>query len=123
MTGFKAMQSLRVRMIALLFVLSFVNYLLRNNLSAAQSEIGREYSLSATEIGWILWSFNFTYALSQLPGGMFGDRFGSRIALTICAVSWGVLTFLTGWAPGLFAASAGGAIASLMIVRLLMGAM
>jgi ACS family glucarate transporter-like MFS transporter len=33
-----------------------------------------------------------------------------------------VLTFFTGFAPGLFAASTGGAIASLVVVRLLMGA-
>ena len=113
--------SLRVRMIALLFLLSFINYLLRNNLSAATPVIGSEYGLNATQIGWIIWSFNFTYTLFQIPGGMAGDRLGSRTALAICALSWGVLTYLTGFAPQLFAASAFGAIASLMIVRLLMG--
>lgn len=122
MSWSRVLLSLRVRMIALLFVLSFVNYFLRNNISAATTVIGDEYSLNATQIGWIIWSFNFSYALFQLPGGMFGDRFGPRFAITLCAVSWGVLTFLTGFAPQLFAASAGGAIASLMVVRLLMGA-
>ena len=115
------MLSLRVRMIGLLFMLSFINFLLRNNLSAATSVIGDEYSLNSTQIGWIIWSFNFSYTLFQIPGGMIGDRFGPRAALLICAVSWGVLTYFTGFAPELFAASTGGAIASLMIVRLLMG--
>jgi ACS family glucarate transporter-like MFS transporter len=115
------MLSLRVRMIGLLFVLSFINFLLRNNLSAATSVIGDEYALNSTQIGWIIGSFNFSYMLFQIPGGMIGDRFGPRAALLICAVSWGVLTFFTGFAPELFAASTGGAIASLMIVRLLMG--
>ena len=118
----RALLSLRVRMTGLLFILCVVNLLLRNNLSAATDSIGREYSLNATEIGWIIGSFNFTYALLQIPGGVFGDKFGARKALMICAVTWGVLTFLTGLAPQLFAASATGAVASLMIVRLLMGA-
>lgn len=118
----RAMLTVRVRMIGLLFILSFINYLLRNNLSAATTVIGTEYSLSSTDIGWIIGSFNLTYALFQIPGGMVGDAFGPRKALLICAVAWGVLTFLTGFVPGLFAASAGGAIASLVVVRLLMGA-
>ena len=114
--------TLRVRMISLLFVLSFISYLLRNNLSAATTVIGSEYSLTSTQIGWIIWSFNFTYTVFQIPGGMFGDAFGPRRALLLCAASWAVLTYLTGFAPELFAASTGGAIASLMIVRLLLGA-
>ena len=121
MDGIRAMLSLRVRMIGLLFVLTFVNFLLRNNLSAATSVIADEYALNSTQIGWIIWSFNFSYALLQIPGGMIGDKFGPRAALLICSLSWGVLTYFTGFAPELFAASTGGAIASLMIVRLLMG--
>ena len=122
MSLMRAMLTMRVRMIGLLFILSFVNYLLRNNLSAATTDISAEYSLSATQIGWIIGSFNLTYAIFQIPGGMLGDAFGPRKALLLCALSWGVLTFFTGFAPWLFAASAGGAIASLVIVRLLMGA-
>jgi MFS transporter, ACS family, glucarate transporter len=111
----------RVRVLGLLFLLAFVNYLLRNNLSIALPSIRSEFSLSAAELGWILGSFNFTYALFQIPGGLFGDRFGPRRALGLIAVTWGVLTLLTGFAPGLFAASATGAVVSLMIVRLLTG--
>jgi len=121
-TGWHVLLSLRMRMVGLLFLLCVVNLLLRNNLSAAADSIGSEYSLTATQIGWIIGSFNLTYALLQIPGGVFGDRFGARNALMLCAVAWGVLTFMTGFAPQLFAASATGAIVSLMIVRLLMGA-
>jgi len=113
--------SLRVRMVGLLVIVAGVNLFLRNNLSAATDSIGREYSLSATEIGWIIGSFNLGYALLQIPGGMFGEKIGARKALAICAVTWGVLTFFTGFAPQLFAASATGAIVSLVVVRLLMG--
>jgi ACS family glucarate transporter-like MFS transporter len=52
---------------------------------------------------------------------MFGDMLGPRRALTICAVTWGVLTFFTGFAPQLFAASATGALLSIFAVRFAMG--
>jgi ACS family glucarate transporter-like MFS transporter len=111
----------RFRILGLLFVLSFVNYFLRNNLSVALPSIRQEFHFSNTEIGWILFSFNCAYTLFQIPGGVFGDVLGSRRALTIIAVSWGVLTALTGFLPGLMGASAGGALIAFAIVRFLMG--
>lgn len=112
---------IRYRMLGLLFGLSFVNYLLRNNLSVAQPAISEEFSLTATEFGWILASFNVAYALFQIPGGAWTDRRGVRYALAIISVTWGVLTLLTGFVPSLFAASATGALVALAAVRFLMG--
>ena len=111
----------RYRILSVLFVLSFINYLLRNNLSVALPSIRQEFGFSSAELGWILGSFNFAYALFQIPGGIFGEVYGPRRALTIIAVSWGVLTFLTGFAPALMAASATGAIVALIIVRFMLG--
>ncbi len=120
------MMSLRVmpvryRILVVLIVLSFINYLLRNSISVAIPSIRQEFDFSGAEIGWILGSFNISYALFQIPGGVFGELVGSRRALAIIAVTWGVLTFLTGFAPALMAASASGAMISLVAVRLLMG--
>ncbi len=111
----------RYRILGVLFVLSFVNYFLRNNLSVAVPSIRQEFGFSSAELGWILGSFNLSYALLQIPGGLFGQWLGPRRALTIIAVSWGVLTFLTGFAPALMAASAAGAMVSLIVVRFLLG--
>ena len=111
----------RYRILAVLFVLSFVNYLLRNNLSVAVPSIRQEFGFTNAELGWILGSFNFAYALFQIPGGIFGEVYGPRRALAIIAVSWGVLTFLTGFAPALMAASTTGAMVSLIVVRFLLG--
>ena len=111
----------RYRILAVLFVLSFVNYLLRNNLSVALPSIRKEFGFSSAELGWILGSFNFAYALLQIPGGLFGQWYGPRRALAVIAVTWGVLTYLTGFAPGLMAASAAGAMISLTVVRFLLG--
>lgn len=112
----------RYRILGVLFVLCFVNYLLRNNLSIALPSIQKEFSFSNAELGWILGSFNFSYALLQIPGGIFGQVFGPRRALAYIAVSWGVLTFLTGFVPALMAASAAGAMTSLIVIRALLGA-
>lgn len=108
-------------MLGLLCGLSFVNYLVRNNLSVAQPAIAGEFKLTAVEFGWILASFNVAYALFQIPGGAWTDRRGVRNALAIIAVTWGVLTLLTGFVPSLFAASATGALVALAVVRFLMG--
>ncbi|MGH8865459.1 MAG: MFS transporter, partial [Burkholderiales bacterium] len=111
----------RFRILTVLIVLSFVNYLLRNNFSAVIPSIRQEFGFSGEEIGWILGSFNISYTLCQIPGGVFGELIGSRRALAIIAVTWGLLTFMTGFAPALMAASATGAMISLIAVRFLMG--
>ena len=111
----------RFRILGLLFVLSFVNYLLRHSMSVALPSIREEFSFTTTELGWILGSFNIAYALFQVPGGVFGDVLGPRRALTVAAVTWGVLTGVTGFAPDLLMASAGGVLAGFMVIRFLMG--
>jgi MFS transporter, ACS family, glucarate transporter len=111
----------RFRILAVLFVVSFVNYVLRNNLSIAIPSIRQEFGFSSTELGWILGSFNITYTLFQIPGGVFGERNGPRRVIAVLAVTWGVLTLLTGFAPLLMAASATGAMVALVVVRLLLG--
>jgi ACS family glucarate transporter-like MFS transporter len=105
-----------------LFVVSFVNYLLRNALSVAAPSIRTEFGFTSAELGWIIGSFNISYTLMMIPGGVLGERYGPRLALGVAAVTWGLLTALTGFAPSLLAASATGAMVSLVAVRLVVGA-
>jgi MFS transporter, ACS family, glucarate transporter len=112
----------RWRVLGVLFVVSFVNYLLRNVLSVALPSIREEFGFTTTELGWILGSFGLSYTLLQVPGGLFGQRYGTRRALGFLTVAWGALTWFTGFAPGLMAASAAGAMVALVSVRLLLGA-
>jgi len=112
----------RFRILGVLLAMSFVNFLLRNSMSVALPSIREEFGYTSTELGWILSSFSIAYTLFQIPGGVWGQVVGSRIALTAIAVSWGVLTFLTGFVPALMAASATGAMIGLMVVRFLTGA-
>ena len=110
----------RYRILGLLFVVSFVNYLLRNNLSVAQPTIMDTYHFTNTDFGWIFLAFNVSYSLMQIPGGVFGDVLGPRRVLALITVSWGVLTALTGFLPGVMA-SATGVLAAFIGVRFLLG--
>jgi len=112
----------RFRILGVLLVMSFVNYLLRNNISVVLPTIREEFAFSNTELGWILGSFNVAYALFQIPGGVAGAKFGPRRVLTIIALTWGVLTLATGFVPGLMMASGTGALVSFIVVRFVMGA-
>ena len=116
------MTAVRHRVLALLVGLSFVNYLLRNNLSIAMPALRADFQFTNEQLGWILASFSVPYTIFQIPGGLFSDRFGPRRALTILAVAWAAITAITGFVPAIAVASAGGALAGLMAARALMGA-
>ena len=72
-------------------------------------------------MGWIYAAFIWGYALCQLPGGILGKRFGPRLALASVGLVWIITTALTGWLPGHIFTTGSGIIASLLIVRFLVG--
>ena len=108
--GSSAVVPVRFRILGLLLALGFVNYLLRNNISVALPSIRKEFDYTSTELGWILGGFNVAYALCQVPGGLLGTALGPRRALALIAVAWGVLSWLTGLVPAVFAGSATAAL-------------
>jgi ACS family glucarate transporter-like MFS transporter len=112
----------RYRILGVLIALGFVNYLLRNNISVAMPSIGDEFGYTNAQRGWIFASFSIGYTLFQIPGGLLGVTAGPRRALALAAAAWGVLTFLTGFVPAIFAGSALLALGGLVVVRFLMGA-
>jgi len=112
---------IRWLILALLFVISFVAYLLRMNISVAAKFMMPELGISETQMGWVFAAFVWGYALFQVPGGFFGEIVGSRRALSIVALVWAVLTVLTGVIPGQISTWTGGALASLVVLRFLMG--
>ncbi len=114
--------NVRWTILALLFAASFVAYALRTNLSIAGVSMMTDLGLSKIQLGMVLSAFAWGYAIFQFPGGVFGDIVGSRKALAWIAVSWGVLTLLTGLMPGTQLASTSVILATLIGLRFLMGA-
>ena len=107
--------------LAILFVVSFVAYLLRMNISVAAKFMMPELGISEVQMGWVFAAFTLGYAVFQIPGGVFGDVAGPRRALAIVMLFWVAITMLTGWVPGRVLTSASGMLVSLVILRFLMG--
>ena len=94
---------------------------MRQNIHVAGEFMMPELGISEIEMGWIYAAFIWGYALCQLPGGILGKRFGPRLALASVGLIWIVTTALTGWLPGHIFTTGSGIIASLLIVRFLVG--
>jgi MFS transporter, ACS family, D-galactonate transporter len=102
----------RWRLVGLLSVSVFINYVDRGNLSVAAPVLGRELSLSPAQLGVLFSAFFWTYALFQIPAGWLVDRFGANRLYAWAYLLWSIATLLTGFAHSLVA---------LLIVRLLLG--
>ena len=76
--------------VALLFVIFFLNYIDRAALSYAVPTIRREFNLDDRVIGLILGAFGVGYLATTLIGGALVDRVGSRRVLSAAALLWSV---------------------------------
>ncbi len=98
--------------VAVLFLLAFMNLFLRSSLGVMAPELAREMTLSPAALSTVASAFFIAYAIMQLPTGMLLDRFGARLTLA------GMLLFTTAGA-GTFAAA--DSVALLSLGRVLMG--
>jgi ACS family glucarate transporter-like MFS transporter len=113
--------NVRWRILAILVFVSFVSYVLRGNLSIAAPGMRADLQLTEIQWGWVMSAFPLGYALFQFPGGLFGDRFGPRKALTLIAVAWAVLIIITSLVPGRAAASGPLILFTLLAVQFCVG--
>lgn len=71
------MSNFRWKVAWLIFIVSFVSYMDRVNLSVATPVIMKEYGFDKIDMGLIQSFFFAGYALMQVPGGMMAEKFGS----------------------------------------------
>jgi hypothetical protein len=71
------------------------------NISTAAPLIKADLNLSNTELGLAFTAFAYPYALFQLIGGYFGDKFGARLTLFVCGLIVCAATAATGAVGGL----------------------
>jgi MFS family permease len=100
------------RVLLILCLMYLILYVDRVNISTAAPLIKAELGLSNTELGLVFSAFAYPYALFQLIGGYFGDKFGARLTLCVSGLIVCVATAATG---------AVGGLASLFVARLLLG--
>lgn len=79
----------------LMFLISFISYMDRVNLSVATPMIMQEFTFSKMEMGLLQTAFFVGYALMQVPGGIAAELFGHRIVITAAASLWSIFTALT----------------------------
>jgi len=96
----------------LLCLMYMILYIDRVNISTAAPLIKANLGLSNTQLGLAFSAFAYPYALFQLIGGYFGDRFGARRTLCVSGLIVCISTAATGLVNGL---------ASLIAARLALG--
>jgi ACS family D-galactonate transporter-like MFS transporter len=88
----------RFRILALLFIITAINYLDRTNLSVSASSIQKDLGLNPVTLGLILSAFGWSYSFMQIPGGWILDRFGPRWTYAVSLCTWSITTVLLGFA-------------------------
>jgi ACS family glucarate transporter-like MFS transporter len=109
----------RFLIVAMLFLVTTINYADRATLSITGSSIQHAMGISPVAMGYIFSSFAWAYVISQIPGGWLLDRFGSKRVYACSIFFWSVLTALQGFVALLPAAVA---IVTLFALRFLVGA-
>jgi ACS family D-galactonate transporter-like MFS transporter len=89
----------RVRWFPVLALIAFgtlLNYLDRTVLGIAAPSLSRDLGLTPAMMGLAFSAFSWSYALLQIPGGIFLDRFGTRVTYFVALLGWSAFTALMG---------------------------
>jgi len=114
MTAKPAVDEIRLSRVLLLLALSvFINYLDRGNLSIAAPLLKNEFQLSATQLGVLLSSFFWTYSFFLPVSGWLVDRLD---------VKWVIASGFFLWSAATAATGAVHAFGTLLLARLALGA-
>ena len=85
-----------VPILAIVAIGTMINYLDRTVLGIAAPFLVKDLGLSSTGMGLVFSAFSWSYALLQIPGGIFLDRFGTRLTYCIAVVCWSLCTAAMG---------------------------
>ena len=111
----------RWRILALLMALCFISHFNRASMASAGDErIMKQFGISPEQMGAVYTGLLLIYTIFMIPGGLFIDRFGPRLALAAMGIGTALFcafTGMVGW--GFIAASQ--VWFSLLLVRSLMG--
>lgn len=100
------------RVLILLAVSVWINYIDRGSLSVAAPDISRELNLDPSQLGVLLSAFFWTYSFCQILSGYLVDRYPVKWVFAIGFVIWTGSTIASGFTTS---------FASLFAMRLLLG--
>lgn len=92
---------IRWKIATLLALGVLVNYLDRVNLTVAHGALERDFHISYVTFGWLLSTYNFTYAICQIPMALLLDRFGVRKLGILSAALVTMASFVAAVSPTL----------------------
>jgi ACS family D-galactonate transporter-like MFS transporter len=98
--------------LALMVVSVAINYIDRGSLSTAAPLLADDLKIRPAQLGWLLSSFFWTYALGQISSGWLVDRYDVKWVMAIGFLAWSLATAATGLARS---------FGALLIFRLLLG--
>jgi ACS family glucarate transporter-like MFS transporter len=84
----------RFWIVAVLFLISSINYASRATLGIAGKPLAAEVGLDSVELGYLFSAFAWAYAIGQIPGGGLLDRYGSRPVYIWSISLWAFFTGL-----------------------------
>jgi MFS transporter, ACS family, D-galactonate transporter len=102
----------RYRILGLLAVGTMINYLDRTVLGIAAPQLTKELGINAALMGLIFSAFSWSYVVAQIPGGVFLDRFGSKLTYYLAMTLWSMCTLVQGFV---------GSVGALLACRLGLG--
>src|SRR5580658_7538690 len=108
----------RYLLVVWILILGAIAFLDRTNIAIAGVQIGRDFQIDNTHLGWVFSAFLVGYAAFQIPGGVLARRFGPRRVLALGLVWWGAFTALT----ALVSPHVAGALYVLLLIRFTLGA-
>jgi ACS family D-galactonate transporter-like MFS transporter len=100
------------RVVFLLALSVFINYIDRSNLSIAAPLLKDELGLSASQLGTLLSVFFWTYGCMQIPAGWVVDRFEVKWVFAAGFLVWSAATAATGLLHG---------FAAWIVIRVIVG--
>ncbi len=111
---------MRYVIVAMLFLVTAVNYADRATLSIAGTALSKDLGISAVTMGYIFSAFGWSYVIAQLPGGWLLDRYGSKIVYAASIFIWSLFTMMQGGVSFLMT-TATTAVVVLFALRVLVG--
>jgi MFS transporter, ACS family, D-galactonate transporter len=78
-----------------------INYFDRTNMSVATKPMMADYHLTQGQMGLLLSSFAWSYALLQIPIGALLDKVGVKWLMRIGTIIWSIATFMTAIVSGM----------------------
>lgn len=103
-----------------LFAFAFLIYLQRTSFSVAAVQMMPELGITQVELGWLLTAYQTAYTVLQLPGGVFGEWLGARMALVVIGLVGFAAAVSAPLAPLLLTGSA--IFVALFVAQIVLGA-